>query len=252
MRKKNGAILALGISVALFAAAVLSAASYDQVIQRWTKSRKFVDRDGANLEVKATYYAAEYIEALLQKEAEKNMWTEQELENYKYNYLGALQLSEMIPIHVEFINNGPTMYLGPFDSMLRLRVGNQTYKPADYDKRFNFRFQGQRDGLIFFARYDEKTGKDLLKGVKSVTLTLNAAISPLTEGSETRFMWDVNNDDPDKLYKGQTAARFETDRLIKRLQKLRGDKAELEGQVKAVDDEINTIQTRLDEIEKQQ
>lgn len=251
MKKKNTAAIALGILVTLAAAALAFAASSDQIILRWTKSRKFVDRDGANLEVKATYYAAEYIEALLQKEAEKNMWTEQELENYKYNYLGALQLNEMIPIHIEFINNGPTMYLGPFDSMLRLRIGNQTYKPVDYDKRFNFRFQGQRDGLIFFARYDEKTGKDLLKGVKNVTLTLNPAISPLTEGSETRFMWDIYNDDPDKLYKGQTAARFETDRLIKRLQKLRGDKATLEKQLNAIDDEIKTIETRLDELSKQ-
>lgn len=251
MKKKNTAAIALSILVTLAAAALAFAASSDQIILRWTKSRKFVDRDGANLEVKATYYAAEYIEALLQKEAEKNMWTEQELENYKYNYLGALQLNEMIPIHIEFINNGPTMYLGPFDSMLRLRIGNQTYKPVDYDKRFNFRFQGQRDGLIFFARYDEKTGKDLLKGVKNVTLTLNPAISPLTEGSETRFMWDIYNDDPDKLYKGQTAARFETDRLIKRLQKLRGDKSTLEKQLKAVDDEINTIEARLDELSKQ-
>lgn len=251
MKKKNITVIVLCLLVTFIAAALAAAAPYDQIIQRWTKSRKFVDRDGANLEIKATYYAAEYIEALMQKEAEKNMWTEQELENYKYNYLGALQLNEMIPIHIEFINNGPTMYLGPFDNMLRLRVGNQTYKPVDYDKRFNFRFQGQRDGLIFFARYDEKTGKDLLKGVKSVILTLNPAISPLTEGSETRFMWDVINDDPEKLFKGQTASRFETDRLIKRLQKLRADKVELEKQVQSIDDEINTIQTRLDELAKQ-
>lgn len=249
--KRNRVIIALSILVTLIAAAAALAAPYDQIIQRWTKSRKFIDRDGANLEVKATYYAAEYIEALLQKEAEKNMWTDQELENYKYNYLGALQLNEMIPIHVEFINNGPTMYLGPFDNMLRLRVGNQTYKPVDYDKRFNFRFQGQRDGLIFFARYDEKTGKDLLKDVKSVTLTLNPAISPLTEGSETRFMWDVYNDNPEKLYKGQTASRFETDRLLKRLQKLRSDKDELDKQMQSIEDEIDTIQKRLDDLSKQ-
>lgn len=246
MKKKTIAALALLATLAMVVLA--SAAPYDQVIQRWTKSRKFVDKDGANLEVKATYYAAEYIEATLQREAQKNMWTAQELENYKYNYLSALQLNEMIPIHVEFINNGPTMYLGPFDNMLRLRIGNQSYKPVDYDKRFNFRFQGQRDGLIYFARYDEKTGKDLLKGVKSVTLTLNPAISPLTGGSETRLMWDVYNDDPSKLYQGKTSARFETERLLKRLEKLRNDRTELEQRMKTIDDEIGTIQTRLDEL----
>lgn len=251
MKRKNISVILLSLLVTFAIVAFASAASYDQVLQRWTKNRKFVDKDGANMEIKATYYAAEYLEATMQKEAQNNMWTAQELENYKYNYLGALQLNELIPIHIEFINNGPTMYLGPFDSMLRLRIGNQSYKPVDYDKRFNFRFQGQKDGLIFFARYDEKTGKDLLKGVKNVTLTINPAISPLTNGSETRFLWDVNNDNPDKLYQGTTANRFETDRLLKRLQKLRDDKAELEKQMKAVDDELGTIQTRLDELGKQ-
>lgn len=246
MKKKIIAVLALLVTFAM--AVFASAAPYDQVIQRWTKSRKFIDKDGANLEIKATYYAAEYIEATLQREAQKNMWTAQELENYKYNYLSALQLNEMIPIHVEFINNGPTMYLGPFDNLLRLRIGNQSYKPVDYDKRFNFRFQGQRDGLVYFARYDEKTGKDLLKGIKSVTLTLNPAISPLTGGSETRLMWDVYNDEPAKLYQGKTAARFETERLLKRLEKLRNDKTELQQRMKTIDDEIGTIQTRLDEL----
>lgn len=250
MNKKNAAAMLLSLIVVLVVVALAAAAPHDQVIQRWTKNRKFVDKDGANMEVKATYYAAEYLEANMQREAQKNMWTSQELENYKYNYLGALQLNEMIPIHIEFINNGPTMYLGPFDSMLRLRIGNQSYKPVDYDKRFNFRFQGKRDGLVFFARYDEKTGKDLLKGVKNVTLTINPAISPLTQGSETRFLWDIHNDNPDKLYQGTTAARFETDRLLKRLQKLRDDKTELDKQMKAIGDEINTIQTRLDELGK--
>lgn len=251
MKKKNIAVAALSLLALFMIAALAAAAPYDQVIQRWTKNRKFVDRDGANLEIRATYYAAEYLEASLQREAQKNMWTAHELENYKYNYLNALQLNEMIPIHIEFINNGPTMHLGPFDNMLRLRIGSRTYKPVDYDKRFNFRFQGQRDGLVFFARYDEKTGNDLIKNVKNVTLTINPAISPLTEGSETRFLWDVGNDDPSKLYQGKTADRFESDRLIKRLQKLRGDKSELEKQLNAVEDEITTIQTRLDELAKQ-
>jgi len=251
MKKGIITVLALSLLVTLIAAVVAAAAPYDQVLLRWTKNRKFQDSDGANLEVKATYYAAEYIEALLQKEAEDNLWTEQEVENYKYNYLGALQLSEMIPIHIEFINNGPTMYLGPFDNLLRLRIGNTSYKPADYDKRFNFRFQGQKDGLVFFRRYDEKTGKDLLKGAKQATLIFNPAISPLTNGSETRFLWDVGKDDPEKLYRGQTANRFETDRLIKRLQKLRDDRAEIEKQINGIDEEIDTIQSRLDELSKQ-
>ena len=121
---------------------------------------------------------------------------------------------------------------------------------VDYDKRFNFKFQGKKDGLVYFPRYDEKTGKDLLKGVKSVRLIFSPSISPVVEGRRPEFMWDVYNDDPSKLYQGKTAVRFETDRLLKRLEKLRKDKAGLEAQIKTVNDEITTIQSRLDELAK--
>ena len=63
-----------------------------------------------------------------------------------------------------------------------------------------------------------------------------------------RFFWDIKNDDPSRLYAGQTAARLETDRLLKRLENLRKDRSEEEAKLKAIDDEINTIQTRLDEL----
>lgn len=232
---------------------VASADPLDSVLIRWTKSKKFVDKVDkvANLEVRATYYSAEYIEAMIQSEAQKNLWTEQETEDYKYNFLGALRLTEMIPLNIKFINNGPTMYLGPFDIMVKLRIGNKLYKPVDYDKRFNFKFQGEKEGLIYFPRYDETTGKDLLKGVTSIWLELSPGISPLTDGSPTKFIWDVNKDDPSKLYQGKTAARFETDRLLKRLEKLRKDKGEHEKQLQGINDEIKTVQTRLDELAKQ-
>lgn len=238
--------------LALVSVSVAEAAAFDQVLQRWTKSRKIVDPDGANLEIRATYYSAEFIEALIQKEAQANLWTQQEADDYKFNFLGALRLQEMVPIQVEFINNGPTMYLGPFDIMIKLRIGNKLYKPVDYDKRFNFRFQGKKEGLVYFPRYDEKTGKDLLKGVKNVRLELSPNISPLTRGSDTIFIWDIANDNPEKLYQGKTAARFETDRLLKRLEKLRKDKADHEKQLEGINDEIKTIQARLDELAKQQ
>jgi predicted nuclease with TOPRIM domain len=54
-----------------------------------------------------------------------------------------------------------------------------------------------------------------------------------------------------KLYQGKTAARFETDRLLKRLEKLRKDKAEHEKQLQGINDEISTVQKRLDELAKQ-
>lgn len=246
-------LLLLAAILSVSALSCASAASFEQVLDRWTKSVKYIDRedDISNLEIKATYYSAEFIEAYIQREAEKNLWTQQETEDYKYKFLQALRLDEMIPIQIEFINNGPTMHLGPFDIMVKLMIGKKSYKPVDYDKRFNFAFQGKKEGLVFFSRYDEKTGKDLLEGVKNVTLELRGSISPsMTRGNATKFFWEVANDDPQKLYQGTTAARIETDRLLKRLENLRKDRADEESKLKAIDDEINTIQTRLDELSK--
>ena len=253
MKKTLALLLLITAAFTLASASCSYAAPFDRILDRWSKSVKYIDTedDISNLEIRATYYSAEFIEAYIQREAEKNLWTQQEAEDYKYKFLQALRLDEMIPVQIEFNNNGPTMHIGPFDIFVKLIIGRKSYKPADYDKRFNFSFQGKKEGLVFFPRYDEKTGKDLLEGVKSVTLELRGSISPsLTRGNATRFYWDVANDDPQRLYQGRTAARIETDRLIKRLENLRKDKAEEDARLKAIEDEINTIQSRLDEISK--
>ena len=229
----------------------VSAASYDSVLSRWAKEQYFVNDMGNNLTITCTYYSAEFIEAYVQSEAQKSLWTHSETEDYKYNFLKALQLNEMIPISIKFVNNGPTMHLGPFDAMVKLRIGNKLYKAVDYDKRLNFKFQGEMEGLIYFPRYDEATGKDLLKGIKTLKLEFNSAISVVLDSKEPYFIWTVTNDDPSKLYQGKTAARFETDRLLKRLEKLRKDKAEHEKQLQVINDEMSTVQKRLDELAKQ-
>lgn len=249
MRKKISMILVIICLVACWVN-VASAAATEQTLARWTKKVKLIDREDlvSNLAISATYYSAEYIEALVQNEADKNLWTQQEADEYKYRLLNTLHLEEMIPIRIEFMNNGPTMHLGPFDVMVKLMIGSKEYKMADYDKRFNFKFQGEKEGLVFFNRYDEKTGKDLLKGVKQVRLIFSPTISPVTDGRRTEFVWDIANDDPTKLFKGSAAAKYETDRLLKRLEKLRADKAEEEKKIAAIDTEISTIQARLDEL----
>ena len=253
MKKLFYVFAALFVMSLAFTPAPSYADAFDNIIQRWTKSTRVEDVEfGGNLEVSATYYSAEYIEAMVQKEAKANLWTEDEMENFKYRFLSTLKLDEMIPIHVEFINNGPTMHMGPFDIMVKLRIKNKLYKAVDYDKRFNFSFQGKKDGLIFFPRYDEKTGKDLLEGVKNVRLEFSTAISPLLEGRDITFMWDVARDDPSKLYKGATANKMETDRLLKRLESIRKDKADEEARLKAITDEEETIRKRLDELAAQQ
>ncbi|OUO90239.1 hypothetical protein B5F39_13825 [Cloacibacillus sp. An23] len=236
---------------ALFTAicATAYAAAIDNILLRWRKTMTFTENT-SNLTVAITYYSAELVEAEIQAEAEKNLWTQDELERYKYRYLNMLNLSEMIPIKVEFVNNGPTMHPGPFDKMIEMRIGSKTYEPVDYDKRLNFPFQGERDGLVFFNRFDPKTGKNLLEGQNRVTITLSSGISTLmaSRNRTPRFFWDIKNDDPSKLYAGQTAARLETDRLIKRLENLRKDRADEAARLKAIDDEISTVQSRLDEL----
>ncbi|NLV82401.1 MAG: hypothetical protein GXZ18_05250, partial [Synergistaceae bacterium] len=106
-----------------------------------------------------------------------------------------------------------------------------------------------KEGLVFFPRYDAKTGKDLLKGVKTVRLELKSTISPRMK-NDVEFIYDIGNDDPQKVFKGKTADKMETDRLLKRLEKLRKDKAEIDAQLKTVVSEIDTIQKRLDELAK--
>ena len=245
---KLTAAFMLAALFALCAAACASADSFDRVLDRWRKTQYFQSDMDGNLTISCTYYSAEYVEAYVQSEAKKNLWTQQEMDDFKYRFLSALKLNETIPVFIEFVNNGPSMHPGPFDIMVALRIKNKTYKPVDYDKRFNFRFQGKKDGLVFFPRYDEKTGKDLLEGVKSVRLEFRPAVSVTLDGKSPSFVWDVSRDDPQKLYQGTTASRLETDRLIKRLEKLRDDKAGEEAKIRAIDDEITTIQQRLDEL----
>ena len=250
--KKSLAIFIMIVLVTFSLASIVAADTFDQVLQRWTKNKLLIDRefeDSSTLEIWATYYSAEFIEAYVQNEAKNNMWTQSETEDFKYNFVKALRLEDTIPIQIKFENNAETMYLKPFDIFVSLRIGKNVYKPLDYDKRFNFKFQGDKEGLVFFPRYDAKTGKDLLKGVKTVRLELKSTISPRMK-NDVEFIYDIGNDDPQKVFKGKTADKMETDRLLKRLEKLRKDKAEIDAQLKTVVSEIDTIQKRLDELAK--
>jgi len=229
---------------------------FRNVMEKWirTSSKKYEEGNPLTyVEFSAAYFSTEYIEAHVQDQAQLNLWTQQEMENYKYQYLNTLQLDKMIPILLHIDNSGPAMHMNPFDSVVKLRIGNKVYKPVDYDKRFNFRLMGEIEGLIFFPRFDEKTGKPLIgeEGKnKMVTLEINSFASPLLKNN-IQLIWSVGNDDISKLYAGKTAARLENDRLLERLNKLKKDKAEVEAKASTIDQEINTIQKRLDEIQKQ-
>lgn len=240
-------------AVALLIVLVLTsvACAEDKVMARWSKTKSFKEELGGELHIKATYYAAEYIEALVKEEAEKNLWTADEAERFKYQLLSGLSLDEYIPVHIEFDNVGPTMHLAPFDSFLTLWVGKKKLTPVEYDKRFNFGFQGKKDGLVYFPRYDDK-GKPYLEGVGSIRLDIKGSISTVTlQLSTVDFIWDVSRDNPEALYKGKAAARLELDRLIKRMDKLKAEKSTLEGQLATLNAELDTVEQRVEELQRQ-
>jgi hypothetical protein len=225
----------------------------DRALRAWTRSETRNEGTGMQtVEIKATYYSAEYIEALVRAEAEKNLWTRDEEERYRYNLLKVLNLEERIAFHIEFNTTGTPVYLQPFDRHLKLFAGKRTLEPVDYDKRFNFKLQGRRDGMIWFPRYDEKTGKNLLEGIRDLRLSISGSISQATtRAGNLLFVWDITGDDPSALNKGTAAARLELDRLIKRLEKLNADRAEIQKQLDAVDKELGAIDTRVDELQRQ-
>lgn len=222
----------------------------DRIMRQWTRSEKYTAAD-QTVEISITYYSAEYIEALVQSEAEKNMWTSDELERYKYNMLNTLNLDENIAFHIDINVLGSPIYLTPMDKFFRLRIGGKIYDAVDYDKRFNFKLSGRRDGMIWFRRYDEKTGKNLLEKVKEVRMAVLSHFSMATAGKgDLVFIWDITRDDPSKLYKGKAADRLEIDRLLKRMEKLVKDRNEYESQLRKVNEELESINERIEELQK--
>lgn len=246
-------MLAIFLFIAVLPFSAQAASNFSSVQSRWSKSQLFKERDDiAELVIRITYYSAEYIEALVADEAEKNLWTKDETEQYKYQLLKTLQLEEYIPVFIEIDNNLSPMHLAPFDSKISLWIGKKKYSPVDYDKRFNFRLSGKREGFVYFPRFDEKTGKSLLEGVKSVRLTLHSGISEATVArGDISYVWDVSKDNPEALYKGRAASRLELDRLIKRLEKLNAEKRDLEKQIGELNGEISSVNKRVEELQKQ-
>ena len=248
---KNRFVLVLCIIiVCLFVSSAFAEGIEERVMRQWSRTEKH-SRGDQTVDLKVTYYSAEYVEALVQSEAEKNMWTNDELERYKYNLLRTLNLDENIAFHVDIDVLGSPLYLNPMDRFFRLRIGGKIYDAVDYDKRFNFRLSGRRDGLIWFRRYDEKTGSDLLEKVKDIRMVILSHFSMATAGrGDLMLIWDITKDNPAALYKGRAADRLELDRLIKRMEKLVSDRKELNSQLQKVNDEIASINARIEELQR--
>ncbi|MDR3354247.1 MAG: hypothetical protein LBO21_04360 [Synergistaceae bacterium] len=226
-----------------------AATDYERVLARWSKSEENTDDMGGRFIVKATLYTAEYVNALVKSEAEKNLWTASEMEDYKYNLLKELELDERIAMHLELNELGPTAHMAPFNEMLYIWIGKKKYSPEKYDERFNLPLQGKRDGMVYFPRHDEKTGEPLLKKDASIRLIMSSAISPVLGHKEVRMTWDVKAEEG-SVFSGTAADRLEIDRLLRRIEKLASERADLEKQLEAKKSEIDTINARIEELQK--
>lgn len=238
-------------SLTMFTAS-FAADNGEEILKRWTHETTAVTKEGdQEIRLSATYYSNEYVEALVASEAEKNLWTADETENYKYTLLKNLNLAESIPFHISITVRGIPMYIQPFDRHITMMIGRKKYTPIDYDKRFNFKLQGTRDGMVFFPRYDPQTGKEVLAGARDVRIVFDSAPSiALSTRGDVVWVWDLAKD-RGKVGGGKAAARLEIDRLIKRLNKLNDDREALRRQLEAIDKEYNEVNSRIDELQAQ-
>jgi hypothetical protein len=252
MKKIIFAVLFAACVVTLFAPHALAAAAnkYEAAMAKWSRHEEYKDDVGGRFNVRATLYTAEYIDNLMESEAEKNLWTASELEDYKYNFLKGLKLDDYLAIHLELEELGPTAHMAPFNEMVHLWVGNKKYSPAEYDQRFNFPLQGKRDGIVYFPRYDEKTGNPLFNKDATLRLVIVSGASPVLDAKDVRLNWDIKAGSIGISSAGTAADRIEVDRLLRRMDRLAGEKAELESQLEAKKREIEEINTRIEELQK--
>ena len=240
------------ISIVSFSFAA-SKEKVNPVLAAWSHEDTFRDRSNEQtLKIKVTYYSNEYVEALIQDEAEKNLWTNDEMENYKYTLLKNLNLAECIPFHIDMYVQGVPMYPGPFDKHIAMRVGKKKYAPTDYDRRFNFKILGPRDGMVFFPRYDPDTGKDVLEGARDIRLALDSSISyaASTKGGDVVWVWDLKKD-RGSISGGKATNRLEAERLIKRSDKIKAEREELQKKLEELNKEYNDVNSRIDELQSE-
>jgi len=251
---KRNLLVILSLATAAFLVAFLApcaaaANKYEAAMAKWNREEEYVDDMGGRFIVKATLYTTDYVNSLMESEAEKNLWTASELEDYKYNFLKGLNIEDYLAVHLELEELGPTAHMAPFNEMVSLWIGKTKYTPTDFDPRFNMPLQGKRDGMVYFSRFDEKTGKPLINKNMSLRLVINSAVSPVLEAKELRFTWDVQAQDTSGTVSGSAADRLEVDRLIRRLENLNAEKSDLESKLEAKIREIEEVNARIEELQ---
>jgi hypothetical protein len=243
-------LLVILLFFALSGACFAADTNFDEVISKWSKTQSF--SDGGNiLTLTATLYSPEYIDAYAMAEAEKNLWTADETEQFKYKVFKIAKVEEFIPIELKFEVKGSPLHMSPFDRQIKLNINGKMYKPAEYDPRFNFKLNDSRTGMVYFPRYDEK-GKDLLANAKHVKLLINSAISPaVRQNKDIEFLWNVTNYNEyySKLLESKALRKMEYDRLLRRIAELNDKKKELQKQLEQLEEEIKKIEERLAELE---
>ena len=256
MNIKKFSVLVFLSALLVFRVEVVFAASKEKVnpvLEAWSHESVFRDKATEQvLKMKVTYFSAEYVEALISDEAERNLWTRDEMENYKYALLKNLNMAESIPFKVEMQVQGMPMYAGPFEKHIAMRVGKKKYEPTDYDRRFNFKIIGARDGMVFFPRYDPDTGKEILEGAKDVRIAFDSSVSHAasTHAGDILWVWDLAKD-RGKISGGKAANRLEADRLIKRADKLKNEREELQRKLAELNKEYNDVNSRIDELQSE-
>ena len=227
-----------------------SASRDNSALRAWIRETSTQSKEGdQSITIRATYYSNEYIDALVMSEAEKNLWTNDEMENYKYTLLKNLNLADTIPFHIYIQVRGIPMYAQPFDKHITLMVNGKKYSPVDYDRRFNFRILGARDGLVHFPRYDDKTGKEILEGARDVRMIFDSAVSIALAGKgDVTWIWDLTKD-RGKIAGGRAADRLEADRLIKRSAKIEEERRELQRKLDELNKEYKEVNSRIDELQ---
>ena len=222
-----------------------------QVLKNWTHELTANASDGTQeIKVAVTYYSNEYVEQLIASETEKNLWTQDEAENYKYTLLKNLNLAETIPFHIYLRIQGMPCYASPFDKHFTLMIGKKKYKAVDYDRRFNFKLLGEREGMIYFPRYDETTGKPILEGAKDIRLlfTTSPFYALNSYKTDITWIWDLSRD-RGSINGGKAADRLEIDRLQKRTDKLDEERRKLQRQLDALNKEYKDVNSRIDELQ---
>lgn len=249
MKRKVALVMALicGMFIAFSADTSEAAKDIDAKLKRWTRTQEVKDDMGGRFTLTVTPYTGDYINMMIESEAEKNLWTASEMEDYKYNFLKSIQLDDYFAFHVEVENLGATAHMAPFNEMVYIWIGNKKYTPADYDQRFNMPLQGKRDGLVFFPRYDDKSGRPLLDKDTLLRFVLISGASPVLSTRDISLTWDIKAETG--VIVGTAADRMEVDRLLRRVEKLNGERTELQQQLDAKDQEIEEIMKRINEIQ---